>query len=85
MAPFKGRDAIRAIISGLLGESANSVHFQILHQVVSGRLVMNERVDTIVMKTGSVDLPVCGVFELTADGKIGAWRDYFDMKQFTGQ
>lgn len=24
-------------------------------------------------------IPVCGVFELTADGRISLWRDYFDM------
>ena len=85
MEPCKGKDAIRSFIAGMLGGMARSVRFEILHQVVSGHLVMNERVDTIELETGSVDLPVCGVFELNADGKIVAWRDYFDMKQFTGQ
>ena len=35
------------------------------------------------MPDRTVSLPVMGVFEL-ADGKITAWRDYFDMAQFTG-
>ena len=26
-----------------------------------------------------------GAFEVTPDGKISAWRDYFDMQPFTGQ
>ena len=85
MAPLEGKAAIRAFIGNLLGEAASGVHFEIRNQVVNGGLVLNERVDTIVFKTGEVSLPVCGVFELTPEGKISAWRDYFDMKQFTGQ
>jgi limonene-1,2-epoxide hydrolase len=26
-----------------------------------------------------------GAFEVGADGKITAWRDYFDMSQFSSQ
>ena len=26
-----------------------------------------------------------GTFEVDADGKIAAWRDYFDMGQLTAQ
>ena len=26
-----------------------------------------------------------GVFEITANGKIKAWRDYFDLKMYTDQ
>jgi hypothetical protein len=33
----------------------------------------------------SVVLPVMGAFEVRADGKISAWRDYFDLAQFTKQ
>ncbi len=85
MAPCEGKAAIRTFIGGLLGETASAVHFDIKHQVTNGGLVLNERVDTIVFKTGEVALPVCGVFELDDGGKIKAWRDYFDMKQFSGQ
>ena len=31
-----------------------------------------------------VELPVMGTFEVR-DGKIDAWRDYFDMNQFTSR
>ena len=85
MAPCEGKDAIRSFIEGLLGDMASAIEFDIRHQVTSGNLVLNERIDTIKLKTGEVVLPVCGVFELNPDGKISAWRDYFDMKQFTGQ
>ena len=30
-------------------------------------------------------LPVMGTFEIDAQGKISAWRDYFDLAQFTKQ
>lgn len=85
MAPCEGRDAIRKFISGLFAGMASSVTFDIRKQLVNGATVMNERVDTLVMSTGTVELPVCGVFELTPDGKISAWRDYFDAAQFSGQ
>ena len=84
MEPCEGMDAIRTFVAGFFESIGSAVHFDIRNQIVSGNLVMNERVDTIVMQTGEVALPVCGVFELTADGKISAWRDYFDMGQFSG-
>lgn len=85
MAPCKGRDEIRNFIAGLLGGMCKSVDFDIKAQLVSGNTVMNERVDTLHMEDRSVDLPVCGVFELNDDGKISAWRDYFDAAQFGGR
>ncbi len=84
MAPCKGKEEIRTFVSGLLGGMATGVDFEIKHQLVQGNIVMNERVDTIHMQRGPVALPVMGVFELTEDGKISGWRDYFDMAQFTG-
>ena len=32
-----------------------------------------------------VELPVMGAFDVTPEGKISAWRDYFDLNQFTKQ
>ena len=85
MSPCNGKAEIREFVAGFLGTTASAVRFDIRHQLVDGNVVMNERVDTIVMESGEVALPVCGVFELTAGGKIAAWRDYFDMSQFAGQ
>lgn len=28
-------------------------------------------------------LPVCGMFELTEDGKIREWREYYDNEQWS--
>ena len=43
---------------------------------------MAERLDRTSLGAKSVDLPCCGVFELT-DGKIRIWRDYFDLATYT--
>ncbi|MFN0088773.1 MAG: limonene-1,2-epoxide hydrolase family protein [Acidimicrobiales bacterium] len=55
-----------------------------VHNVVGDETkVMAERTEHFVHKAGSkpsFDLPVMGVFEFK-DGKITAWRDYFDLKQ----
>jgi len=58
------------------------IEFEILHLAVNGNVVLTERVDTFVRSAGSVGLPVMGTFEL-ADGRITAWRDYFDLAQVT--
>jgi limonene-1,2-epoxide hydrolase len=46
-----------------------------------GDVVFAERVEVFRRHTGEVfELPVVGVFELR-DGRISAWRDYFDGEQ----
>lgn len=46
-----------------------------------GDKVLTERIDWILDQTGTavMKVPVMGIFEI-ADGKIAAWRDYFDTK-----
>jgi limonene-1,2-epoxide hydrolase len=46
---------------------------------------MNGKNQTIAtFANGRIDLPVMGTFEIR-DGKIAAWRDYFDMAMFLNQ
>ncbi len=85
MAPCEGKEAIGAFVSVFFESMSKSTRFEILKQVTAGNCVMNERIDHLELASGKVALPVCGVFELTSDGKISGWRDYFDMGQFTGQ
>jgi limonene-1,2-epoxide hydrolase len=76
-----GPKAVRETLQGFLG-LLGSMRFEILHQTVSGNVVMNERVDHFTPPGGkNYGLPVVGVFEVR-DGKICAWRDYFDIRQF---
>ena len=46
---------------------------------------MTERTDVFFAGPKTIELPVMGTFEVTDDGKISAWRDYFDMNQFMSQ
>lgn len=84
MKPATGRDAIRKTIEGLL-KGTTWLEFKILHTASSGNIVFNERVDSFEANGKRISLPVMGIFETTANGKIKAWRDYFDMKMYTDQ
>ncbi len=79
-----GKAAIRKTIEGLL-KGTTWLEFKVLHSAAVGNVVLNERVDSFEVKGKRMSLPVSGVFETTPDGKIKAWRDYFDMKMFTDQ
>ena len=82
MPALTGPAEIRAFLEGFLA-GFDGVDFQIHRQVSHGQLVMNERTDVLRKKDGGeVPLPVMGVFEVR-DGKIAAWRDYFDMGTIT--
>ena len=83
MAPAAGKDAIKALVSFILGP-ASSVKFDIKQIVAEGDTVLTERVDTFQIGDKTVALEVMGAFELR-DGKIAAWRDYFDMASWTKQ
>jgi len=83
MEPCVGKAAIRKFIEPFLKDAESAV-FDIKHTTSAGNVVMNERVDTFVMGPKKIELPVAGVFEVN-DGKISAWRDYFDLETFTKQ
>lgn len=59
-----------------------SLHLRILHIAANGPVVMTERVDTFKVPDKTFELELMGIFEVH-DGKISAWRDYFDLNQFT--
>jgi len=83
MEPARGKAAIRNVINAFL-PMASSVEFKGLKTAAAGNLVMNERVDIFQMGGKRVELPVAGVFEVL-NGKIAAWRDYFDLATWTKQ
>lgn len=80
MAPATGKDEIRATLELFVLDSP-SIEFEILNVAASGRIVFTERVDRMTIAGNAVAVPVTGVFEVD-DGKITAWRDYFDLQQF---
>jgi limonene-1,2-epoxide hydrolase len=83
IAPVTGRDTIKSTIAGFTG-GVEKIEFRLRNIVAEGPIVLTERVDVFVLPQGSIELPVMGAFEVR-DGKIAAWRDYFDMKQFMDQ
>lgn len=81
--PNCGKEAIRAVIEKFMG-MAEAVEFVTHYQTESADgIVMNERTDRFLINGNWLELPVMGVFEVE-NGKIKAWRDYFDRSQFTG-
>ena len=77
-----GRAAVHELLKGM-GAMISAIRFEVHRQVANGPIVMNERTDHITMGDRVVALPVVGVFEIEG-GRIRAWRDYFDMGQFSG-
>lgn len=82
MAPAEGLPAIRDLLPLML-DGMEGIDFVVHRQVADGNLVMNERTDVMRRTNGGrVELPVMGTFEVR-DGRIAAWRDYFDLATVT--
>jgi limonene-1,2-epoxide hydrolase len=79
--PVVGPAAIKATIEGFTG-AVDSLEFRILAIAAAGGTVLTERVDVFHFPGHDLELPVMGTFEVDGDGRITAWRDYFDMNQF---
>ena len=85
MAPVTGRENIAKNIASFIRPGAPGImgiKFQLINIAANGPVVMTERVDAFRLPNKSFELPVMGIFEIK-DGKIKAWRDYFDLNQFT--
>ncbi len=80
--PSTGKDAIAETLA--YTQQFTSKGWEVVHQAVVGDTVINERIDRFEINGKDVALPVCGVFEVR-NGKIAAWRDYFDMSTFQKQ
>ena len=73
-----GPDAAHALLSTMGRNWA--IDLKVVNLVGDDRVVMTERTEHFARKDGSREpfvLPVMGVFELR-DGKVTAWRDYFE-------
>ena len=84
MPPVQGKAGIKTVLDMFLKPST-SVEFIVL-KIAEGEdgAVLTERLDKFALGGKNIELPVMGAFELT-DGKIAAWRDYFDMAAWTRQ
>lgn len=85
MPAAEGKDAIRTTLGGFLDPSGEA-RFEVLALGVSadGNTILTERVDYLTIAGKQISIPVMGTFEVR-DGKISAWRDYFDMGMLQSQ
>ena len=81
MAPAVGKEASVAMIQGFL-HMAEKMTFEIHRIAANGDSVLTERTDTFTINGADSPVAVMGSFDLR-DGKIVAWRDYFDMGLIT--
>jgi len=79
MEPAEGIEATMAVIDMFVG-MCESMEFEVHHLASDGSTVLTERTDTFTINGKTAPLPVMGAFHVS-DGKITAWRDYFDMAQ----
>jgi len=87
LAPVTGRQAIASNFATFIRPGApgiESLGLHLVNIVAEGPIVMTERVDAFKTPNKSFELQVMGIFEVR-HGKIDAWRDYFDMNQFTSR
>jgi limonene-1,2-epoxide hydrolase len=87
MELITGKEAIAKAIDSFIRPGApgiEAIEFRVINIAANGPVVMTERVDSFTLADKSFELPVMGTFEVS-EGKITAWRDYFDMNQFTSR
>lgn len=83
MQPVTGPEGVRSVIESM--GDIKGVDWEVLHIAVNENVVLTERIDRFAFASGvHVELPVMGTFEIES-GKISAWRDYFDLAEFTAQ
>ncbi len=85
--PVTGRENIADNIASFIRPGPpgiERIEFRVINIAASGPVVMTERVDVFTLAGKTFDLQVMGAFEVN-DGKINAWRDYFDPSQFNSQ
>lgn len=82
---IRGKDQVRKMIASIF-EPAKRVEFVLVNCFGHGNQVITERVDQWDWSgsgTWEMSLKVCGMFELTEDGKIYEWREYYDNDYWT--
>lgn len=80
LEPAHGRAAAMAMLAPFL--AAEAIDWQILALAVADRVVLTERIDRFrFVGQGWTTVRAAGIFELAEDGRVIAWRDYFDMQE----
>ena len=80
--PAIGKPTLRESLSEWL-RGAIGLRAEVHRQVSDGMVVMHERTDRFSLGDREMASPTAAVFEID-NGRITAWREYFDMSPFTG-
>ena len=81
--PAVGREKIRETLRRG-AQRMIALPWEVRHIVAEGDVVLTERVDHFMVGESRISVPCMGIFELR-DGKIAAWRDYWDLAQLEAQ
>ena len=84
MEPVTGQAAIRAGLEPFLGGASKIQWDTLAIASNSSGQVLTERVDKFEIGGKWLSIRVMGIFEVS-EGKITAWRDYFDLAEFQSQ
>jgi limonene-1,2-epoxide hydrolase len=80
-----GRENVRKFHMDFGIGSTFTVDWKVVQIAAAGNVVLNERVDIFIHKSGGrITLPVMGTLTVE-DGMITVWRDYFDPADFDRQ
>jgi limonene-1,2-epoxide hydrolase len=75
--PIVGKAAIREFVASFEGKPPGRL--EIRNQIAAETVVLQERIDYLTMNGKAVVLPIMGTFEIAPEGRIAAWREYFDL------
>ncbi len=81
LEPAVGVDDTITFIQGFFA-MCDTMTIENVHVASRDGVVLTERIDTFTIGEAVSPLRVMGAFEVR-DGRISAWRDYFDMGQVT--
>lgn len=82
MEPIAGKAAMRAAVEGFMA-GVEACEWTTHAIAANGSTVLTERTDAFRLTGGKrAAIRVMGTFELDAEGRIIAWRDYFEMAEF---
>ena len=79
--PVQGHEQIRKAVEKFVA-AGDDMTFDLRKVVCAGDAVVTERVDGWTHKGERRSLPVMGILEFDADGRLASWREYFDVKAF---
>lgn len=83
-APILGLAAVKRYVDDYVARNGKllTVDWDVKSTAVNGNTVFVERISRLAWENGRrTTCPIVGVFEVR-DGKIAAWRDYFDKDTF---